>query len=990
MIRPFRQIIPLLVVALGLAFTFVTHRLLEAAYAARLRADFARLSQTVGSVIDQSLRAHEEALYSLRNLYHYSSAVSPEEFTGISADLLARHPGILALEWAERVTSRQRAEVEHSMRAAGFMDFEFKARGNGTGLGRAPDRDEHVPVLYIHPFGPIRAALGFDLASSPLWPEMEAAAQENRLYVSGRVPLITDGSTADDWGYILQLPVYLQPVSAYPADWRERFAGFVVGIFRPREIIEVALGRIGPQGFDLLVLDSVGPAQQRTLHYRSSPLRAATGKEPTLAEMLADPLHQQLSLPLSGRNWELHFRPAPEWLAQNRRAAVWIVPLGGVLGSVLLGLYLHGALRRSTVIEQQVRERTRDLEAAHRLLEEDIRQRVETERRLRESESRLQTFLDHSPNSIFVKDASGRYLLCNQQFSVFCRRPVSEIIGRTDEDLFPAEEAAKYRRTDSQVLRTGAAIVFEDHLAGPDRPGTSLVQKFPIRDAHSRISAIGGIATDISERKLAEVELQENRRQLSNLISQLPGAAFRCLFDDKLTALFASEGMLTLTGYPAEDYLAGRIHIAQLTVPVDRPAVRAAVGAAIRERRTFEVEYRLTHRSDQEKWVLVRGRPIYDENGTLRFLEGLAIDITALKHAEQEKLAMERRLLAAQKLESLGVLAGGIAHDFNNILTAVLGNATLARHAAAAGRPIDRSLEQIEHAARRAADLCQQMLAYAGKGQIVTAHVDLSALVRDTSALIEVSISKNTRLELDLADGLPPVLGDETQLRQIVMNLVINAADAIGTNPGRIAIRTYAREADAALLRSALGHPELPAGTYAGLEVTDNGCGMTPETLARIFEPFFTTKFSGRGLGLSAVLGIVQSHHGALYVESTPGVGSTFRLLLPAKEGAKARPIANEASDTAAVRLRGTVLIIDDEPGVRDIAAMVMETHGATVLRAASGEEALAILRDPAGAVSLVLLDMTMPGMGGEEALRRLREIHPRLPVILMSGYSEN
>lgn len=860
MIRPFRQIIPLLVVALGLAFTFVTHRLLEAAHAERLSSDFARLSQTVGSVIDQSLRAHEEALYSLRNLYHYSSVVSREEFAGISADLLARHPGILALEWAERVPARQRAEVEQSMRAAGFVDFEFKARRNGTGLRRAPDRDEHMPVLYIHPFGPIRAALGFDLASSPLWPEMEAAAQQNRLYVSGRVPLITDGSTADDWGYILQLPVYLQPVSASPANRRERFAGFVIGIFRPREIIEAALRGVGSQGFDLLVLDSQGPAQQRTLHYRSSPLRTATRIEPTLSEMLADPLHQQLSLPLSGRNWELHFRPAPEWLAHNRRLTGWLVPLGGVIGSVLLGLYLHGALRRSAVIEQQVRERTQDLEATHRLLEEDIRRRVETERRLRESESRQQAFLDHSPNSIFVKEASGRYLLCNQQFSVFCRRPVSEIIGRTDEELFPPEEAANYRRTDLQVLRTGTAIVFEDYLAGPDGPGTALVQKFPIRDAHGRIAAIGGIATDISERKLAE----------------------------------------------------------------------------------------------------------------------------------QEKLAMERRLLAAQKMESLGVLAGGIAHDFNNILTAVLGNASLARHDATAGRPIDRSLEQIEHAARRAADLCQQMLAYAGKGQIVTAHVDLSALVRDTSALIEVSISKNTRLELDLADGLPPVLGDETQLRQIVMNLVINAADAIGTNPGRIAIRTYAREADATLLRSALGHPELPAGTYAGLEVTDNGCGMTPETLARIFEPFFTTKFSGRGLGLSAVLGIVQSHHGALYVESTPGVGSTFRLLLPAKEGAKARPIANEASGTAAVRLRGTVLIIDDESGVRDIAAMVMETHGATVLRAASGEEALAILRDPACAVSLVLLDMTMPGMGGEEALLRLREIHPRLPVILMSGYSEN
>lgn len=860
MLRPYHQVIPLLVAVLGLAFTYLAHHLLEASQAAKLQAEFARLSQTVTGVIEQSLRAHEEALHSLRNLFHYSSAVSREEFAGISADLMARHPGILALEWAERVPARQRAEVEHSVRAAGFPDFEFQARRDGPGgLRRAPDRAEHVPVLYIHPFGPNRAALGFDLASSPLWPEMESAVREDRLYVSGRLPLITDGSTADDWGYILQLPVYLQPVAAVPEERWKRFAGFVVGIFRPREIIETALGRIGSQGFDLLVLDPLGPAGQSTLHYRPSPLRTAADAEPSLSELRADPLHQQMHLPLSGRNWELHFRPAPEWLAQNRRPTYWLVPLGGVFGSVLLGLYLHGILRRSTVVEQQVRERTRDLEAAHRLLEEDIRRRVETERRLRESESRLQAFLDHSPNSIFVKDAAGRYLLCNQKFAAFCKRPAHEINGRTDEELFPAEEAASYRHTDLQVLRTGAALVFEDRLPEPDRPGTAMVQKFPIRDAHGRIAAIGGIATDITERK----------------------------------------------------------------------------------------------------------------------------------QAEQEKLAMERRLLAAQKLESLGVLAGGIAHDFNNILTAVLGNASLARHDAAAGRPIDRSLEQIEHAARRAADLCQQMLAYAGKDRIVTAQVDLSTLVRDTTALIEVSISRNTRLELDLADGLPPVLGDETQLRQIVMNLVLNAADAIGANPGRIGIRTYAREADAALLRSALGHPDLPPGTYAGLEVADNGCGMAPETLARIFEPFFTTKFSGRGLGLSAVLGIVQSHHGALFVESSAGQGSTFRLLLPATAKAPdATPTPPAASEPPA-RLRGTALVVDDEDAVRSIAATVLEFHGAKVLAAASGEAALQLLRDPAHRVAVVLLDMTMPGLSGEETLRQLRETHPKLPVIFMSGYSE-
>ncbi len=494
------------------------------------------------------------------------------------------------------------------------------------------------------------------------------------------------------------------------------------------------------------------------------------------------------------------------------------------------------------------------------------------------------------------------------------------------------------------------------------------------------------------EHEVAErtAELAESRRELDTLLHALPGAAFRCLFDEHMTALFVSEGMLPLTGYPAEDYIAGRCHIAGLTLPADRPVVRAAVTGAMQQRQPFEVEYRFAHRDGREKWVLVRGRPIHAADGRFRFLEGLAIDVTALKLAEQEKLAIERQLLEAQKLESLGVLAGGIAHDFNNILTTVLMNATLARRVTDAAGPVTPHLAQIEEAARRATDLCQQMLAYAGKGKLVTDRIDLSALVRDTATLLEVTIRKSTRLDLRLADRLPPVLADATQLRQIVMNLVLNAADAIGEKPGVVTVTTCAQAADAAFLRTALGHPELPSGTYVGLEVTDNGAGMPPETIARIFEPFFSTKFSGRGLGLAAVRGIVQAHRGALFVGSQPGTGSTFRLLLPATSGAAgASATPFPAPSSAPVKLAGLVLVVDDEPSVRNIVAAVLEAHGATVLAAADGEAALALLRAHADRVALILLDMTMPGLSGEETLRRFRMANSRHPVILMSGFSE-
>ncbi|MDI1249314.1 MAG: CHASE domain-containing protein [Lacunisphaera sp.] len=367
---------------------------------------------------------------------------------------------------------------------------------------------------------------------------------------------------------------------------------------------------------------------------------------------------------------------------------------------------------------------------------------------------------------------------------------------------------------------------------------------------------------------------------------------------------------------------------------------------------------------------------------------GIATDITTRKASEQERLQLERRLLEGQKLESLGVMAGGVAHDFNNILTSVLVNASLARRLAAAG-PADEHLLQIENAARRAADLCQQLLAYAGKGKVVTECVNLTKLVRDTTSLLEVTINKNTRLDLHLAAGLPPVLADITQLRQIVMNLVINAADAIGGKPGLISIRTFACEAGTGLLRQAMGHPELPAGPYVGLEVTDNGSGMSPEIIRRIFEPFFTTKFSGRGLGLAAVQGIVQSHHGALFVESQPDVGSVFRLLLPATTGAATPSTPPFPRSAAPVQLHGQVLVVDDEDSVRSIIGLVLKSAGATVLTAASGEEALNLLRTPGDRVALILLDMTMPGISGEETLRRVRLLGIQAPVLLMSGYSE-
>ena len=348
----------------------------------------------------------------------------------------------------------------------------------------------------------------------------------------------------------------------------------------------------------------------------------------------------------------------------------------------------------------------------------------------------------------------------------------------------------------------------------------------------------------------------------------------------------------------------------------------------------------------------------------------------------------EERLRQTQKLESLGILAGGIAHDFNNLLTGIIGNISLALDREAPLSPRRRFLEDAIQASERAADLTRQLLAYSGKGRFAIQNCDMSEIVRQISSLIQTSISKNVTVMLNLPDGLPLIEADCTQLQQIVMNLIINAAEAIGPEAsGLVVVDTGQVHADEVYLKGTLGADGAAPGEYVYVEVRDNGSGIDEETLPKIFDPFFTTKFMGRGLGLAAVLGIVHGHHGALKVESAPGKGSTFRVLLPALAVVQAR------QKTAALRRdlsgTGTVLVVDDEEIVRRIAKNTLESWGYRVLLAENGQVAVDRFARKAEEISLVLLDLTMPVMNGEQTFQRLKHLNPGVKVILTSGYDE-
>jgi PAS domain S-box-containing protein len=367
--------------------------------------------------------------------------------------------------------------------------------------------------------------------------------------------------------------------------------------------------------------------------------------------------------------------------------------------------------------------------------------------------------------------------------------------------------------------------------------------------------------------------------------------------------------------------------------------------------------------------------PLRDYAGRISGTVVTAVDLTARKR-------MEEQLRQSQKLESIGLLAGGIAHDFNNLLTGILGNISLALEVTPPN-PGQRMLESSLRAAERAADLVRQLLAYAGKGRFVIEPVDLSVTVRDLAPLLESSISKKVSLKLDLDPAPPAVDADLAQMHQLIMNLAVNGAEAIGEDcTGEVAIRVRVRS-----LEQAAQEPALAAGTYVCLEVSDTGCGMDELTRAQIFDPFFTTKFTGRGLGLAAVAGIVRAHSGTVQVESAPGSGSTFRVWLPAAEqpARRAEPMA------ARKRLagRGTILVVDDEAMVRQFARATLTRHGYSVLLAENGQDAVRLFRERPDEIAVILLDMSMPLMGGEETLRKMLAIRSGVRVIVSSGYDE-
>lgn len=500
----------------------------------------------------------------------------------------------------------------------------------------------------------------------------------------------------------------------------------------------------------------------------------------------------------------------------------------------------------------------------------------------------------------------------------------------------------------------------------------------------------------IIERKKAEKELLENKLLHMALFDDM--LAFVMMLDSSGAIIFANNTVLNVLGFKLEKIKGKKFFDVSSWSYSDK--MREMIKIDLEQCVSGKVvshDARIKIADGSLMWIEFTMHSIHDEHGDVQYFIPEGHDITIRKQQEEEKLVFERRLQHTQKIESLGVLAGGIAHDFNNILMAIMGNADLALEELSSMSPISKNIRNIINASRRAAELATQMLAYSGKGVFVIKPIDLNELIDGILNLVEVSISKKIVFKTSFAKNLPTFDGDVTQIRQIVLNLITNASEAIADNSGVITLstgvifcdRSYLDNVNYALLAGL--KKQLPEGIYVYIEVVDTGCGMDTEIVEKIFDPFFTTKFIGRGLGMSAVLGIVRGHKGALKIYSKVGKGTTFKVLFPINELSGNDLSAQSKKKTMGKDWcgSGTILLVDDEEVVCTVCKQMLECMNFSVLTASDGIEALKIFSEHADEFVCVILDLTMPHVDGEETFREMLRIRSSVSIILCSGYSE-
>jgi len=593
-----------------------------------------------------------------------------------------------------------------------------------------------------------------------------------------------------------------------------------------------------------------------------------------------------------------------------------------------------------------------------------------------------------SPDSLVVINRERVITMCSGQVESMFGLCEKELIGqKTDVLYYDRRVRGEKGEIAARLEKFGFHV---GYATGKRKDGST----FPLEVITGAIRFQQGaviLMRDISERCRIEDALRQSEIRFEQFMKHFPGFAFikdaegRRVYLNDAHARERGWDIAACIGRKDEDLY--RADLARQYRETDQQVLRE--GKAVRYvTRVAEPDGKTT-----SVLTVKFPLPVSGAEGAESMVAGLSLDISEQEAAERERMRIEQQMQQAQKLESLGVLAGGIAHDFNNLLMGIVGHADLALTDIREQPEVAKHIESVISSCQRAADLANQLLAYSGKGRFMLEPANFSDIVTEMSGLLNASISKKAILYFDLAESLPAVECDVTQIRQVLMNLIVNASDALEDRPGTVSIQTGVTR----IQPGGGSHPAnffpgqqpLPAGDYVFVRVSDTGVGMSEATLQKIFDPFFTTKKSGHGLGLAAVLGIVRSHNGGIAIDSMEGKGSRFAVYLPASHKAVPAKHGPEPMPPVTWVGSGTVLLADDEDMVREVAVMMLESLGFDVIAVADGQQAIKAIAEKGDAIRALVLDVTMPEMGGIEVCKWVRGQGKKLPVVLSSGFNQ-
>jgi len=932
---------PLVVLLAGLALTFGGWKQARQESQDRLRATFQTRSQAILSLIQVRMGFYEQVLLGARGLFAAKEAVGSKEFATYVASLRVEeaYPGIQGIGFAKVIPAADKQSHLAHIRSHGFPEYQMRPEQNQA---------VYTTIIHLEPFKNRNLrAFGYDMFTEPVRREaMSRARDEDRTSMSGRVKLVQESTEEVQPGVLVYVPVYdaKQP-SLTLEDRRQNLVGWVYAPFRMHDLMN---GLLGAAESDLAIqlFDGAEARAETQLFDRGSPLATASGS----------PVRTQQTLAFGGRTWTLATQPLPSMLAhQGRDLARTILAIGGLASLLAAGFAFF-------LVEQ-----LRHLRVSNELLHSRGVERDEALEQARDSEQNYLTLSNSGEALIWTSDPDRLCNYFNLPWLAFTGRTLKQELGNGWAEGVHPEDLERCLDVYHSAFDQQESFSMDFRLRHTSGDYRWIINKgTPRYDTGGAFLGYIGHCLDISEQRRTLDALRESEEKFRVLVETSQELIWRCDREGRFTYLNPAWEMTH--GYRVADMLGRRFSDFQSVAAAAQDAREYAArmdGGAFRN-------YETTHltRDGQEISLVFNAVPTLDPEGTPTGMQGTATDITHRKRAEEQARQQEAQDVQSQKLESLGVLAGGVAHDMNNVLAAILGLASATLPSQPKGSLAHLALDTISKAAVRGGKMVKALLNFARTSPIDTQEVDMNELLREEVRLLIHSTLTKVRLELDLAADLRPIQGDAAALTHAIMNLCVNAVEAMPEN-GNLTLRT--RNVD---------------NQWIEVCVEDSGCGMPRETLARALDPFYTTKGGGNGLGLSLVHSSVKAHRGQLELLSEPGLGTCVRMRFPACEptarAAEPTPGAQASSPRKALH----VLIVDDDDMTQLALQTILTTLEHTHATVACGEEALALLQT-GFAPDLVILDMNMPGLGGTGTLPRLRALHPDLPVLLVTGRAD-